>query len=470
MNEIRLLAMVIVVVFCIVAMIRKKMSTIIALPVMGLSVAFIATIGLADGSFGGLYGHADVFGTIDEATGEIMMQKGIMAGVLGEGSKMMSSAIVSAVFGGALAVLLKKLGVVEEIVKTIAELVGDRPLMIALSFYFVTTLVFAAIGGLGPVILIGSVALPIMMSSGIQPRDAGAIILLGLSTGGIINPANWATYTTILESAGVEHAEAYQTIVNMSFMIFVTIFIISFLFVVYAVRSTTYVRAWSVETQKRKKVSKFLLISPIVPIIIIFISLMITKVNPSAELISPELAILLGIGYAVILSGHKNKGQLVTGSFVQGVQEVAGAIVLLIGLGILIKGFQYYTVTPLIVPAIETLVEFLRNPWLYIIGFTIATPLVLYRGPLNTFGIGGSIPSIFAAAGFSPLASIYALRAVGNMQGFGDPTNSQNIWVADFVKVDPNEITKRLMAIGFIMSFAVLILAVILNPDMLSTI
>ncbi len=469
MDNLRLLAIIIVVVYCIVAMIRKKMSTIIALPVMGLLVAFIATVGLADGSLGGLYSHPNIYGTIDETTGEVMFQQGIMDGVLGEGAKMMSSAIVSAVFGGALAVLLKKIGVVEEIVKTIAELVGDRPLMIGLAFYFVTTLVFAAIGGLGPVILIGSVALPIMMSAGIQPRDAGAIILLGLSTGGVINPANWATYTTILESAGVEHNEAYQTIVNMSFMIFLIVLVISALFVVYAVRSTTYSRAWVKVDIERKKLSKMLLIAPIVPIIIIFGSLVVTKISPSAELVSPELAILVGIIYAAVLSGKKNKGQLITASFVQGVQEVSGAIVLLMGLGILIKGFQYYTVTPLIVPATQVLVEALRNPWLYVVGFTIATPLVLYRGPLNTFGIGGSIPSIFAAAGFSPLASIYALRAVGNLQGFGDPTNSQNIWVADFVKVDPNEITKRVITIGFVMSFAVLLFAVLTHPEMLNT-
>ncbi len=470
MDNLRLALILFVIIFFVIGMVKKKISTIVALPAMGILVALIATVGKVDGDFLGLFAHQDIYGTKDELTNEVLLQPGIMNGVLSEGSKMMASAIVSAIFGGAFAVLLKKLGVVEEIVKTIAELAGDRPLVMGIMFFIATTLVFAAIGGLGPVILVGTVALPIMLSSGINPKDAGAIILLGLSTGGIINPANWATYTTILETAGVEYTEAYNMIVNMSLSIFIIVFLISLLFVIFAIKTTTYSRAWSIDKNliKRKKVSKFLLISPILPIVLIFITFFLSKGNPTVEIMSPELAILLGIIYAVLLSGEKNKLQLITSSFVQGVQEVAGAIVLLIGLGILIKGFQYYTVTPLITPLTELLVQGLKNPVTYVLGFTIATPLVLYRGPLNTFGIGGSIPAIFAQAGFSPLAVIYALRAVGNMQGFGDPTNSQNIWIADFVKIDPNEITKRLILVGFIMSFAVLLMAVLTNPGLLN--
>ena len=58
------------------------------------------------------------------------------------------------------------------------------------------------------------------------------------------------------------------------------------------------------------------------------------------------------------------------------------------------------------------------------------------------------------------MAIIWALRANGNMQGFGDPTNSQNIWVADFVNVDVNDILKEVLLYGMLMSLLILSYAV----------
>lgn len=469
MDAIKLGLIVLIAAFFVTQMIRKKISTIIALPSMGVLVALVGSFGLVSGDPLGFFSHPNVYGTIDELTGEVMIQQGIMNGVIGEGTKMMSSAIVSAIFGGTLAVMLKKQGVIEEIVKRIAELAGDKPMVIAISFFLATTLIFAAIGGLGPIILVGTVALPIMMSAGITPRDAGAIVLLGVSAGGIINAANWAAFVAILESTSMSSTDAYTMIVDQSIMIFIVVLLISLAFIVYAVKTTAYSRAWAVnvENAAKNKVSVWLMITPIIPITIIFVSTIVNKFNPQYEIITPEVAIVAAIIYVALLSKAKNKAQLITGSFVQGVEQVAGAIILLIGLGILIKGFQYYTVTPLMQPSISWLVSYLQNPWTYVIGFTLASPLVLYRGPLNTFGIGGSIPAIFAASGFSPVATIYALRATGNLQGFGDPTNSQNIWIADFVKVEPSDITKRLLVVGFLMTFVILAVAVLTTPGLL---
>lgn len=467
MDNIRLGLIFLIAVFFVIQMIRKKISTIIALPCMGVLVSIVATIGVVPGDPLGFFSHPNIYGILDEE-GKVLVQQGIMTGVIGAGTTMMSSAIVSAIFGGTLAVMLKKLGVIEEIVKRIAELAGDKPMVIAITFFLATTMIFAAIGGLGPIILVGTVALPIMMSAGLTPRDSGAVVLLGVSTGGIINAANWATYTAILEATSMSSTEAYSMVVDQSLMIFTVVLIISLLFIVYAVKTTAYSRAWAVNVtlESKKKVSIWLMITPLVPITIIFISTIVNKYHSQFEIITPEVAIVAAIVYVALLSGVKNKAQLITGSFVQGVEQVAGAIVLLMGLGILIKGFQYYTVTPLMEPAIGMLVSYLQNPWTYVIGFTVATPLVLYRGPLNTFGIGGSMPAIFAASGFSPVATIYALRATGNLQGFGDPTNSQNIWISDFVKVEPSDITKRLLLSGFVMSFVILLLAVLTNPGL----
>ncbi|MGL4383033.1 MAG: transporter, partial [Bacilli bacterium] len=387
--------------------------------------------------------------------------------VIMEGSKMLSGAIVAAIFGSAFAKLLTKTGVVESLIKKAAELAGDRPMVIAIVFYIATVIIFSSIGGLGAVILVGSIALPIMVSVGLGEALAGSIVLLGLSTGGIMNPANFATFASVLApTMGGDTSKALSEVASMSIPIFVIILVVSLIFIIISVNKRGFKKAWAQETKTvlkpKTNTPLYLLITPIIPVAIIIISTVLKYTVPA------EVAILAGILYLLILSDLPGKLNQLTSAFVEGCQDVAGAIVLLIGLGILIKGFQFFTVSIIITPAITTMVSYLDNPITYVIGFTLATPLVLYRGPLNTFGIGGALPVIFATAGFSPVAIIWALRATGNMQGFGDPTNSQNIWVANFLKIEPSEITKKLFFVGIIMTLLVLSYAVfILGIDLL---
>ncbi|MFV0255700.1 MAG: hypothetical protein ACK5G7_06200, partial [Erysipelotrichaceae bacterium] len=290
--------------------------------------------------------------------------------------------------------------------------------------------------------------------------------LLGMTAGGVINPVQWATYTSLLEGTGMTADENYMMIANMSYIIFAIVVVVSLIYILVLMRKTLFVKYVS-DLSDEKKVSNIALLSIAVPIIVIMLSKVITVVNPSVDLVSPEVAITCGILWALFTSKVKKKQNLLTSSFIEGINAVAGALVLFIGLGILIKGFQYYTVTPLIAPFIEMVVGYLSNPWVFVLGFTLCTPLVLYRGPLNMYGIGGSIPTIFAAAGFSPVATIFALRALTNMQSFGDPTNSHNLWLSDFGKYENIEVTKNTFALGMILSFIILFVGVLIAPDML---
>ncbi|MGL5042440.1 MAG: transporter [Culicoidibacterales bacterium] len=459
--EVRVVLIFAVSIFFIVLMIQKKISTLIALPAMGILTALIASIGVLPAA--GLF---DMPAGLD-AAGKAVVKMGIFNGVIMDGAKMLSGAIVAAIFGAAFAKLLTKSGVVESLIKKAAELAGDRPLVIALVFYVATVVIFSSIGGLGAVILVGSIALPIMVSVGLSEVLAGSIVLLGLSTGGIMNPANFATFAAILApTMGNDANKAFSEIAQMSIAIFVIIFVVSLVYIIFSVRKGGFVRAWAKMPEVSAPTHKcpwYLLITPLIPVGIIVTSTL-AKVSVPAE-----VAILLGILYLLFLSKLPGKMNQLTSAFVEGTQDVSGAIVLLIGLGILIKGFQFFPVAIIITPTIAFMVSYLTNPLTYVIGFTLATPLVLYRGPLNTFGIGGALPVIFATAGFSPIAIIWALRATGNMQGFGDPTNSQNIWVANFLKIDPNEITKKLFLLGIVMSLLVLLYAVFILGINLTT-
>lgn len=449
MEKIKFILIVINILFFVYSMVNKKISTLIALPAMGMLTAIIGSIGVLP--------NLGLFDTVLDGQNV----KGIYSAVVGDGVKMLASAISAAVFGAAFAKLLNKVGIGEKIIKTSAELAGERPVAIGISFFIATVVIFSAIGGLGAVILIGSIALPIMLTTGIKEEICGSIVLLGMSVGGTLNASNYAFFASILApTMGNDYNLAMTTIVKMAVPIFFICFISSILFVTFSVKEKKFVRTWKVENIKEnREISLLTMVSPLVPVVLIIVSTFLKKSIPV------EIAILIGMVWLLISDKTPRKLQQISSSFIEGTKDVAGAIVLLMGLGILIKGFQYTTVVPIIQPFILILVSFLKNPLTYIIGFTLGTPLVLYRGPLNTFGIGGALPVIFATAGFSPMAIVWALYSVGITQGFADPTNSQNIWIADFLQIDPIEITKKILwlGIGFtflILSYVILVLKI----------
>ena len=94
----------------------------------------------------------------------------------------------------------------------------------------------------------------------------------------------------------------------------------------------------------------------------------------------------------------------------------------------------------------------------YVIAFTILSPLALYRGPLNSYGLGSGLANIMLAAGtMSPAAVGNALRATGVVQGVSDPTNTQNVIVADYAKVDVNAILKSTLPYTIFVTFVALV-------------
>ena len=64
----------------------------------------------------------------------------------------------------------------------VAYFIGTLPLMAA-----ATAFVFLGMSGLGAVIMIGSIVIPIMTSAGVEPIDAVILILLGMITGSALN-------------------------------------------------------------------------------------------------------------------------------------------------------------------------------------------------------------------------------------------------------------------------------------------
>jgi len=388
-------------------MMQRKISTIVALPSMAILFGLIAGVPLLS------------------SDPEVVT---ISTTILGQGSMRLSTAISGLIFGSTFGQVLNKVGVTKGIIRKAAETAGDRPILIALTFFAVGTLIISASGGLGMVILIGTIMIPIMLTTGVAPVTAALVILLSTGVGAIFNVSNWAVYIDVL-GIPLKEVTAYTWISA------VPTIIIGALMIVLSIKKQGSVRrTWSMNNDFTNKnennVRTIALISPIIPVLLVFIF--------SMDIVA---AIIVGILVTFILSTPKRPLQILSSSFIEGIQEVAGAISLMIGIGMLLNAVTAPQVAAVIAPFIEMIIP--TNMIGYILFFTILSPLAIYRGPLNIFGLGSGIAALLVSAGLSPLAAMIALRNISSLQGVSDPTNSHNVWVADFTKVDVNTILKK---------------------------
>jgi hypothetical protein len=86
----------------------------------------------------------------------------------------------------------------------------------------------------------------------------------------------------------------------------------------------------------------------------------------------------------------------------------------------------------------------LQSPIIYILFFGLLSPLALYRGPLNPYGIGIGVYLLIRDLNLlPPLALLAAVMSVVQVQNACDPTNTHNVWVANYVGMRVEEITRE---------------------------
>lgn len=391
---------------CVALMMTRKLPTILALPIMAVGISFVAGIPF-------LSTDPDKF----------TIAKDVLEG----GAMRMSTAIAGLFFGGYFGKVLTKVGITKTIIRKAAEMAGDRPLPIALAFFAVCSLIFAASNGLGMVILVGTIVIPIMISAGVEPLIAGLVLLLSNGVGVTFSVGTLGVY---IDTLGLP----LETVTAYSWLCGIPLILIGILMLVLMIgfRGKTR-KAWAMpmtETAGEKNVRTIALISPIIPVVLVFVLKM--------QLVP---AICIGIAVAVILSTPKNVVHVLSSGFVEGLQDTAGAAALMIGIGMTLKAVMAPEVAAILNPIIQTILP--QNAIMYVLVFGLLSFLAIYRGPLNVWGLGSGIVALLASAGMNPVAAMVALRLDSNVQAVCDPTNSHNVWVSDFTKTDVNEYLKK---------------------------
>ena len=408
----------IILVFVIIAalMMTKKMPTLLALPLMAVIICIIAGVPAVG---------------VDAEGVEI----GWLQTVLEAGTVRMGSAIMAVIFGAWLGQLMNKTGVTENIIKKSAELGGDRPLVVTLIMVVACAVLFTTLSGLGSIIMVGSIVLPILISVGVPAMSAACIFLMAFTCGLTFNIANWKTFSSTfgLEIEQIKGFEVYMLIATA----IATIILVLVEFKRNGVKFAFSAPAEEIKPSKQLTGVRggLAMITPLIPIVLV--AVFKVPVCP---------AIMVGIAWILIFTSKsfsKAMNMLVKTCY-DGITDGGPAIILMVGIGILYLAVTHSMVKEVLNPFLLAVVP--SNKVAYIIFFSLLAPLSLYRGPMNLFGLGSGIAALVIGLGtLSPLAVMGAFLAAERIQGCGDPTNTQNVWTANFAEVDVNGITKKLL-------------------------
>lgn len=398
-------------------MMTKKLPAILALPLMGILIAAVAGV---------------PFVSADADT------QSITDFVLSKGAVKLAGTISVTIFGAIFAKAIQKEGISDAIIRKAAELAGDKPTAIALALTAAIAIIFTAMSGAGPVIMVSQIAIPLFLSAGIEPVVAASLILFGLNIGLLFNVSQYQLY---VDTIGMD----MNVILSTSSVMGVICVIVTIVYIVVNTRSAKKSAAWAAKAPAKTDVNPVALIMPLVPIVLVFF----LKWNA-------ETALLVSIIVTVLITKPKESVQVLSSSVVEGIKDVAGVVGLMMGIGILLNGVSATQTSSLMQPIISAIVP--SNPIVYVIIFTILSPLALYRGPLNMYGLGSGLAKIMVSAGTLSASAVgMALRSTSVVQCVSDPTNTQNVIVADYANVDVNDILKSTLPYTMVMAFFILL-------------
>ena len=347
--------------------------------------------------------------------------------VLRVGSLHLHAAVIATIFGGMFAMYVKNLHVAERLIYWTAEFAGERTYVIALAIFLASALIFTSVGGLGTVIMLGAIILPILRSVGLGPIVAAGVLLISIAMGGTLHPVARRLWIDFYGIPANQLDSILWTMVGL-----------------YAACGVAWIR-WGAQRRLRSSfqaepntaparhtnVPARLMAAPLIPVALVYVG--------GVEEIS---AFTISIAYMYLCVCRRTGAtRRLAKALIEGAQTVMPPALLMVGIGILITALSTPPVQAYLRPLLTAAVP--ESRWGYIVLFALAAPLALYRGPLNVWGMGLAVSAtLLATSSLPPAAILCAILTAGMLQGICDPTNTANVWIAGFQGVSVNQILR----------------------------
>ncbi len=357
------------------------------------------------------------------------------------GPESWGATLVNIFFGAWFGRIMVELGITSTIIRKAVELSGDRPFVTMLLLSVVVSVIFTSMQGAGPVIAIGVIVLPILLTLGV-PKDLALVFYMGsIGSGLYLNPVIFEQYNAIM-ALGKETTYSFDQYYPFGFICLLVQLIIVVITSGVVLRRRKS-REWAAVTNQAATPEHVPAIS------------LICIIFPVLFVIAFKLPVIFGFifasFYALFTCGRLKKYEeacaIYTKTFHDGVIDTAP----LIGFFLLIPAFG--NASSLCAPYFQAILNNVipHSAVIICVLFGILAPLGLFRGPLSFAGCGAATLAVLTSVGFDATL-LYPLMAITTitMNVSCCVTQSWITWGLGYAKVSNKEFLKLSAPMGWI--------------------
>ncbi len=370
------------------------------------------------------------------------------------------SILVNIFFGAFFGRVLIDTGIASTLIRKVVELGGDKPRITMALLCIVTSIIFTSMTGIGPVISIAVIVLPIMLSLGI-PSPIALFSFVGSIMAGIFaNIVNFKQYQAIFAAANKDYASYdYNTYFKFGVIAMIVALIVVIVVANVSMSKKKLSHAWvatadSGNTTNAPAISWISVILPVVGVVAFNIPIIF-------GFIISGLYALLTCGK--LKGGFSNVCAMLAKQFADGAIDVAPMI------GFLLALAMFNNAAAFVAPYFKALFGGVipQSALILCVVFAILTPLGFFRGPMNLVGCGAALLAVVVSIAAWPVQFLYPLFAVTTIAPQHlDVTQSWVAWGFGYTKVSTKEYMRMSIPTGWIVGIILCIIVFILYGNL----
>ena len=354
--------------------------------------------------------------------------------------------LVNVCWGAWFGRVLMETGIASTLIRKTVELGGDRPIITIVLLNVVTAFIFTAMMGAGPVIAIGVIVLPILMSLGIPKAIAMFSFMESVAAGIYLNPVNFTQYRAFfIEIDEMPNFTLGWYAGKWGYAALVISVVVTTILAGFFLKKSKTSHAWAAQTRgasEQKDAPLYTLILPIVPVVL--------KIWLDFSVIGGFVI----AGFAALFLCGKMKGsfkencQLVNKLYYDGVVDTAPLVGFLLTLPMFNSVASY--ASPFFKAVLGPVMP--KSELVVCILFAVLLALGLFRGPMTLVGCGAATLGVLRGVASFSVPFLYCVFAIPTITvNIGSCiTQSWVAWGLAYTKVESKDYLKLSIPMTYI--------------------
>ena len=348
--------------------------------------------------------------------------------------------IIYIVFGSWFGRVLVDSGIAGSISAQTEKVGRKAPILAAILVVLVTALIFSSAYGVGSVIAIGVILIPILLSIGVPKKVAIPAFTMAIGAPMYINVVLFNQIKAFFPSVSFSGKYLIFGLAAMSVQLIGVI-----IFILVNSKSIKNGKIETIATNSQVEFKKTHPITFIVPVIPVALNMFFHWDAIPALLLATIIALLL----TGQMKSYTGLVAFINKTVSQAINDISGLIIFLMAL------VMFAGAATVNVPHFKGIIEVIlpHSPLVLAIAVGILAPLALFRGPLHVWGAGAATAAVLAATGtFPPIFLLPLLYTASIMAVSIDLTQSWNTWALTYSKLETKEYLKMGIPVMWLVS------------------